>query len=213
MEHHKSKASRGKQKKNEQKKIPRKITKTYLHNAGLYYLERFAASKEHFKTVMKRKAKRSCMYHKEQDYNTCVELVNQLADQFEQSGILNDTVYTASNVNALRRKGVSHAMIIRKMTLKGISEENTRHALESHNADLGYEARDIEIQSALILARKKKLGPFNRSEEQNNQKALGVFARAGFSYDIAKKILDMTEEEYEEHYGTIILNRNFHMQG
>lgn len=58
-----------------------------------------------------------------------------------------------------------------------------------------------ERRSALKLARKKKLGPYapvggvDRFDEEMRQKiqkrSLGAFARAGFSYDISRWVLDM----------------------
>lgn len=89
-----------------QKKRPRKITETYLHNSGLFYLERFAASKAHFKVVMTRKVKRSCLYHVDQNYETCVEMVDALADRFEELGLINDAIYTRGCVESFRRRGL-----------------------------------------------------------------------------------------------------------
>lgn len=186
MEQTKYKSTPYQQKK---RRKPKKITPTYLHNAGLYYLERFAASKNHFKTVMMRKVKRSCHVHEDQDYEACREMVEQLADKFVNLGLLNDTLYAEGQVNSMRRKGMSRRAIINKMRMKGIDFEQVEEALKQIDNE------NTEYESALKLARKKKIGPFFIGEEQNIKKSLGILARAGFSYEIASKIVKATLED------------------
>lgn len=186
-----------------QRKKPRKISESYLHNSGLYYLERFSASKEHFKNVMTRKVKRSCLEHSEQDYELYVNMVYELADKFERVGLLDDKVYTRAVVTSLRRKGMSRPAILNKMRIKGIPQEATMQALDVLDNEAHETVQDAEKAAALKLARKKRLGPYSRGEkEQEDQKyvrrALGVFARAGFSYEMAKSILDMSADDLDE---------------
>ncbi len=197
MSYHKS--SKNKSDKTPVKKIPKKISETYLHNSALYYLERFSASKEHFKFVMKRKVRRSCMHHKEQNYDLCAQMVDKLADKFEKTGLLNDDLYTNAMVASLRRKGLSRSFILNKMQAKGINANKTLDALNKLDNDNNQNSDEAEINAALKLAQKKKLGPYfiarKFGEEENKRKSLGVFARAGFSYQIAKNILDMDKEK------------------
>ncbi|PCJ99878.1 MAG: RecX family transcriptional regulator [Zetaproteobacteria bacterium] len=188
--------------KQHEKRPPRKISETYLHNAGLYYLERFAASKKHFIFVLTRKVKRSCMHHTDQDYDTCCAMVNVIADKFERTGLLDDNLYTSGLVSSLRRKGKSRNAIISKMHMKGIAPEKTLEALETLDNEQHDNTQDAEIKAALRLAKKKKLGPYFIDKEANIKKALGVFARAGFSYQIAKSVLDMDDDDIHDmdHY-------------
>lgn len=206
MTHHKAEYINRKPEKNDfakknqpfkrrERRAPKKITASYLHNAGLYYLERFAASKKHFKTVMLRKVKRSCMHHTEQNYEDCVKMVDDLADKFEKCGLLNDQLYTDSLTSSLRRKGLSRSGIISKMIHKGISKEQTIQALEKLDCENHENTEEAEKAAALKLARKKKIGPFFIGDEQNIKKSLGVLARAGFSYNIAIEIVNMSLED------------------
>lgn len=192
------------QKARREKRPPKKITETYLHNSGLYYLQRFAASKNHFKTVMKRKVKRSCLYHTDQNYEDCAHLVDQLADKFEQSGLLNDDLYTRGMVSSLRRRGKSKTAILAKMRAKGITPERTIEILDILDEEDHDSTESAEKQAALKLARKKNLGPYYRGDKDtmDTRKALGVFARAGFSYDVARYVLNIDPDEVE-HYGIL----------
>ncbi len=195
MPNHKSDQAKIKQKNSpyekREKRPPKKISESYLHNSALYYLERFSASKKHFKTVMLRKVRRSCMHHSEQDYDECAIMVKALADKFEKSGLLDDETYTNGLVSSLRRKGLSRSAIINKMYAKGISQEKTIAALEKLDNELCETPDEAERHAALKLARKKRIGPYFTGEEQDIKRSLGMFARAGFSYQIAKHVLNL----------------------
>jgi len=187
-------------KKKRERRPPKKITERYLHNSALFYLERFAASKKHFTTVMMRKVKRSCMHHKDQSFDDCAKLVHQLADKFEKNGLLNDDLYTDSLVNSLRRKGLSTNGIVTKMLIKGIARDKTLEALERLDTANHAHPHEAEKMAAITFARKRKIGPFFRGvkEDEDFNKSLAKLARAGFSYDISSFVLALTTEEAEE---------------
>lgn len=175
------------------KRLPKKISEDYLRNAGLYYLQRFAASKAHFKTVMMRKVERSCRHHPEQDIEECRAQVDKLADTFESAGLLNDALYTQGMVNSLRRRGLSRKAILAKMVYKGIAPDRTGQALQEHDNDAP--DRDAELGAALMLAKRKKIGPFAVPGKPGDpQKDLARLARAGFSYETARRIMDMGKD-------------------
>jgi regulatory protein len=180
------------------KKAPKKITASYLHNSGLYYLERFAASKAHFKDVMLRKVKRSCMHHKDQDYDVCEKMVDELANKFEACGLLNDKIYANALAESMRRKGLSKRVIQIKMHNKGLSPDHAIQVLEQLDMQSFGTFEDAEFAAALKLSRKKKIGPYSALKEQDAQKSLGILARAGYSYDIARRIIDMDPEALNE---------------
>ena len=53
------------------------------------------------------------------------------------------------------------------------------------------------------MAKKKSIGPYRKNEltEKIKMRELGVLSRAGFSYNIVKKILfEMSKEELEDIY-------------
>ncbi len=178
------------------KRTPKKISKSYLHNYALYYLERFSASKKHFIFIMKQKVKRSCQYHSDQDYNECIKMVLELADKFESSGLLNDDLYTYNLVLSLRRKGMSRNAIINKAYVKGINREKTVKILDKLDNDSYENQQEAEIEAALKFAKKKRIGPYFNGDKQDIKRSLGILARAGFSYETAKNILDMDDTYY-----------------
>ena len=193
-----SPAANNKAKNKPRKKTPKKITESYLQNAGLFYLERFAASSGHFREVMLRKVKKSCHAHPEQNYETCAALVDKLVKKFEDSGLLDDQTYTRSMVSSLRRRGKSARAIHAHLKTKKLDNSLIANALENHDCEDHENAAEAEYQAALTFARKKRIGPFNKNQDIDIQKELGRFARAGFSYDTARIVLNINSDEIEQ---------------
>lgn len=185
-------------------KPPKKITATYLHNSGLYYLERFAASSAHFKTVMMRKVRKSCMHHTEQSYEDCEILVDELVARFIKTELLNDDVYVSGNVKSMRRRGLSERKIIAKLQSKGVKAETTRDALaefyERHNIN----PQHSEFMSALKYARKKRLGTFydpalkGDMTPELKDKHMARLARQGFAYDVCRKLFEIDQDDAQQ---------------
>jgi regulatory protein len=195
MDKHKSKQTETKPEKR-RPKIPKKITETYLHNAGLYYLQRFAASKAQFTEIMLRKVKKSCLHHKEQEESVCRKMVETLADKFEQSGLLNDDLYAQGQIASLRRRGFSRRAILQKLRQKGLKSEKINEKLDWHEAETeNTPSEDGDLNAALTLARRKKIGPFQGEKKTDPKKAMAALARAGFSYQIARQVLDIQEDD------------------
>lgn len=179
--------------------IPKKITQSYLYNAGLHYLKRYTASTEHFKTVMMRKIKRSLAHHNEPPMDECLSALETTIEKLSEMGFLNDPQYTRGMVNSLRKRGTSQKAIHARLLSKGLNASLIHETLK----DIDAECIDTkpEHNAALIHARKKRLGPFSKNthpqkhDEKAYARALASFARAGFSYDIAKTIMDTAPED------------------
>jgi regulatory protein len=182
----------------EKKKPPKKITADYLHNSGLYYLQRFAASSGHFRSVMLRKVKKSCHYHKEQDYAACTALVDELVRKFERAGLLDDQAYTRGVVTSLRRQGKSRRAVVARLQAKNINADTALEVLHAYDENQFNSSADAEMQAALIFTRRKKLGAFRKDKDYSEEKALAAMGRAGFSYDTARRALALSLEEAEE---------------
>lgn len=181
---------------------PKKITATYLHNSGLYYLQRFAASTGQFRRVMQRKIDKSCMFHKEQNREDCIRILDELIQTFQRSGLLNDEGYATGAIRSLRNRGLSTRAIIAKMDMRGISSEITQRTLREIDNDSG---ENPDLVAALRVARRRRVGPFRTSDSVDDaakDKALAALARSGFSYNICNRALTMSREEAEALIGS-----------
>ena len=177
------------------KRKPKKITDSYLHNAGLFYLQRFASSRKNFIAVMDRKIRKSCREHPEQDYNSCKLLLEKTADTFERSGLLNDTVFAEGLISSLRRRGLSRSAVLQKLQQKGIGRNDALPKLQHFDEQT---ADDAELQAALKFAQKKRIGPFSTKPEDDKsiKKFYSIFARGGFCYEIAQKVLKTDSDNF-----------------
>lgn len=178
-----------------EKRPPKKITESYLHNSGLYYLERFAASQNHFKSVMLRKIKKSCHFHEDQDYASCVVMLEKIIEIFVRSGLLNDDLYAKGIAQNLRKRGQSKNATLQKMCVKGIDKSLAIAKLN----EVDEYSEDPEFQAALRLTQRKRIGLFSKTEEHDLKKWLPIMARAGFSYELAIKALKYKPENDDTH--------------
>ena len=140
---------------------------------------------------MLRKIKRSCQQHPEQDYEACTALLEQTIEKFVGAGLLNDELYTQGAVRSLRRQGKSKKAIVMKLQHRGVDVRLTTEKLDAHDLE---KPEDGDLVSAIIFIRRKKAGPFGNADPQ---KTLAALARAGFSYEIAHKVLGMSREYAE----------------
>lgn len=109
--------------------------------------------------------------------------------KFQELGLLNDSAYLRGMVTSLRRRGLSSRAIAARLQQKGLSVTDIAEAIKTYDMD-EYDDRNGEMEAALILARKKKIGPFRRKgKEPDIKKEMAALARAGYAYDIVQKII------------------------
>lgn len=173
---------------------PKRISRQYLENAALYYLQRYATSAENLRRVLARKVKRSCAFHKlpEDEFHPMIE---DLIKRYLSSGLLNDKGFAEARAATLRRQGKSRRAIEAKLQVKGLSKADIALALSKAGDDDA-----AELTAALAHAKKKKLGRFRTrplKDPKDAQKEMAAMARAGFSYEVARKALEYAGEELE----------------
>ncbi|MBU6474360.1 MAG: regulatory protein RecX [Alphaproteobacteria bacterium] len=165
------------------RKTPKKISKTYLENAALYYLQRYATSAENLRRVLLRKVKRSCAFHGQPE-EEFIPLVDALVERYKTVGLLDDGGFARAKAASLRRQGLSGRAIMAKLQVKGLSPSQIEAALKT----VDEEHEDAEAAAAAAYAKRKKLGIW-RVRPADPQKELAAMARAGFGYDVAVRAL------------------------
>ncbi|MEM6811747.1 MAG: regulatory protein RecX [Pseudomonadota bacterium] len=180
-------------------KPPKKITEKYLYNSGLAYLQRFPASTSHFRFIMGRKINKSCNHHKDQSREDSYKHLDKVILKFQDLGLLDDQAYLKGMVNSYRGRGLSTRQIQAKLSQKGFGSDEILKTIEQYDYDNNPD-QSGEIHAALIFARKKRLGPFDVDNRKDRDKTLGAFARAGYSFDISSKIMELSNEEANESF-------------
>jgi regulatory protein len=165
---------------------PKPITPSYLENAALHYLERFSSSSAHLKRVLMRKVIRAAAAGTG-DAAEGERLVDTLIARYVAAGLVDDKAYAAQRAASLRRQGNSRFAIRGKLALKGV--EST--LIESALGELDEDEAQGEIAAACALVRRRRLGPFRPAATRKDawQKDLAALARAGFSLDLARRVL------------------------
>lgn len=178
-------------------KPPRRISAGYLENAALHYLERFASSTENLRRVLMRKVLRAAQ-HWGDDPAEGAALVEALIDRYQRAQLLNDSQYAEARSRSLHRRGGSTRMIRAKLAAKGVEADIIDGALDDLREDVG---DDPDLAAAVAFARRRRLGPFRPPEarEANRDRDMAALGRAGFSHEIARKLVRAdSPEDLEE---------------
>ena len=176
-------------KKEYNKKMPKKITPQRLKNIALYYLKRFETSEANLRSVLKRRIDDYAYFNKEFDRATAYQWLDELVNDFIRLGYVNDERYAEIKIRGYLAQGKSPRYILNKLKEKGIDQDLADNLLNEQEYD--------DFESALKLAKKKKIGPFCPDEKlrrERRNKDMGVLIRAGFDYDVVLKVLDWDEE-------------------
>ncbi|HRE88005.1 MAG TPA: RecX family transcriptional regulator, partial [Myxococcota bacterium] len=112
--------------------------------------------------------------------------------------VLDDALYAEHRAKTLHRRGRSTRLIARDLELKAAPKPAIDTALSSL-ADDGA----TDFRAAVLLAKKKRLGPFGSPSTGGDKEArlklrakqLGALARAGFSFEIARRVVDAPSRE------------------
>ena len=175
------------------RKIARRITAQYLHNAALFYLERYASSSGRLRQVLIRKVKRSCMDHPDQDESALLPLVDQEIEKLVRIEVLRDDLLLTQLVDGYRGRGMATRMIENKLKLKGFSPPQIASAMaRSHSAETG----DQECDAAIRYLQRRRLWPFARvmppdsdraARAKLHQKSWAALARQGYDPDVINR--------------------------
>jgi regulatory protein len=183
------------------KRPPRKIPSPQnLANVALHYLGRYAASEASLRGVLNNRIRRAAMDNPDfagdhEKQRTLRSVIETIIETHKRTGILNDAVFAEGKINSLRRAGKSRRAIQQKLGAKGIKGDILTAAFAQHED--GAQAQDVEMKAAIALARKRRLGPFRQkpADEDRKRKDFAALARAGFSSDIARRVLKAAAPE------------------
>ncbi len=182
------------------KKIPKPVTPQSLRNAALAYIDKFATSRDNLRKVLMRRVQKSNYYH-DTSIQDGIDWIEELLNKLETAKFINDRAYAEGRAGALHRKGTSLKVIRLKLLEKGLSDADISHALEALEEES--QSDNLERDAAIALARRRRLGPWRLPEKREDykEKDLAAMARAGFSYDMAREIIEAeTVEDLESNF-------------
>jgi len=165
-----------------------------LRKYSYSYLEKYNPSKQQLKIYLFKKflKKREKIYNKRELFDLIDEVIITLTKQ----NLISDKFYSEAKSKALLRKGYSLNKIRYNLIKKGISEEYIKESISK----IKETEIDPDFFSAIKICKKRRIGP---CREENNRslfykKDISILARSGFSYEISKKVLSITKEEFNK---------------
>ncbi|MCP5367580.1 MAG: RecX family transcriptional regulator [Hyphomicrobiales bacterium] len=180
-----------------QRRQPRPVTPERLQKAALAYLERYASSAENLRRVLMRRVAASARLHGT-DAREATDWVEDLVARYLAAGLLDDRAFAEARVRTLRGRGESARLIRARLAQKGVAEDDVAAALAAVDGDLD-QGSDPEWAAALALARRRRLGPFRAAGDRDahRERDLAALARAGFSYDTARRVVESDGAGFE----------------
>jgi regulatory protein len=119
-------------------------------------------------------------------------VVRDVVARLVVANAVSDAAFAEGRANSLVRSGRSRRAASAHLLSKGVSQATVQSVLP--------ENAQTELAAALVLARKRRIGPFRRGatpDEAGHRRELGVLARAGFAQDVARRALAMDADQAE----------------
>ena len=175
-----------------------------LENKALHYLGRYASTEARLREVLSRFAKRKM---EDEDPEHMRQLIDKMVISCVEKGYVNDRLFAEQKTASLRRSGGSRMSISRKLMQRGVDRDVISAAIHDYDDDYARDHdHDAELKSALIYARKRRLGPYAKPpigqqdmKEGWQTRHYASLARAGFtSQTISVVMSHKTPDEAEE---------------
>jgi regulatory protein len=172
-----------------------------LHDAALAHLARYATTEVGLRRVLERRVDRWARIAANggSDRETVATqaaaartVVRDVVARLVAATAVNDVTFAQSRSRSLMRAGRSHRAVMANLAAKGVNSETAR-AVAPEDAE-------SEVAAALVLARRRRIGPFRLSdaiEPAQRLRELAILARAGFPQDVARRALATDPDEAE----------------
>ncbi len=143
------------------------------------YLSKYDSSKKNLINVLKRKI--SKLNLDEVEKNILIKFIDNIILKLEKNNLIDDNRFCNSKIVQLSRSGKSKNYIFNYLMIKGVDKLKIQNNLKKFEVS----NNNWEVDSATVFIKKKRLLSSNFSYE----KKISKMARAGFSYEICKKLL------------------------
>jgi len=177
------------------RRAPRRATLQYLRASALHYLEHYATSTAHLRRLLARKVSRSAAAHGT-DETEGLRAVDALIADLLRLGLLDDAAYAQARARSLHRRGQSLRAIRAALAQRGVAPADIEKALTT----LEEQAAEPDLAAALAYARRRRIGPYRSgkaaaAEPEARERDLAALGRRGFSYEIARRVVEAVNLE------------------
>ena len=172
-----------------------------LMNKAVDYLGRYATSQHRLREVLGRFASRKLDRY---DLDEIAAAIGATVTRCQKLGYLNDDAFAQNQARNHRQQGRSKRVIRQRLR---------QHRIDDTIIDVALDAADQysangELIAALRFARRRRLGPFDRqqyddekgrqAQRQRQQRQLGSLARAGFTMAVSRTVIGLEDRDAAE---------------
>ena len=157
-------------------------------------MEKYSPSKQQLRTYLFKKLvkKNQKVSSKREIFNLVDAVISLLIDQ----KLLSDKYYSDAKSKAFLKRGYSLNKIRYNLIRKGIDQKYIKASISKIKEN----ESEPDFFSAIKTCKKRRIGPHR---EENNRalfykKDISILARSGFSYEISKKVLSISKEEFKK---------------
>ncbi len=174
---------------------PRKVDPAYLRRVAVWYLERWNAPPAGLRRILMKRVRRSVDTHGT-DPDQAASWVEDVVQEAIAAGLTRDDLYAEAMVRTLRGRGASARAIRARLRAKGVEAQAIDDALTALDADSGDRP---ELTAALRYARRRRFGPWRAgpADDDRRRKELSALARQGFSFQLARTVVDQGPDDRE----------------
>lgn len=177
------------QRKRKKRPLP-ELTEAALRRQAQQYIEKYGGPSASVRTVLQRKVRK---YEKIADFDReeALAWVESVIAELIDGKALDDQHWANERARVLFSRGFGVRRIAQKLAEKRIPSAVAQSAIQHVTRD----TKDPDLVAGHAYAERRRLGMYRRMDrEEHAQKDLGKLARAGFSYGIARRIVDGDEE-------------------
>jgi len=165
-----------------------------IENFAYNYLEKYSPSKQQLRTYLFKKLVK--VKQKISSKKEVFNLIDEVISSLEEKKFLSDEYFSDTKSKSFLRRGYSLNKIRYNLIKKGIDAKHIKSSISK----IKEEEADPDFFSAIKLCKRRRIGP---NREENNRtifykKDISILARAGFSYELSKKILDIGKDEFKK---------------
>lgn len=174
---------------NRERRVPKSLDAARMEEMALAYVARFATSAGKLADYLKRKLReRGWEAEGEAD-------IAGLIERFVAAGYINDAGYAAAKAQGLMRRGYGARRVEQALGAAGIAED-VREAVRGSDTE--------RRRAALVMARKRRFGPFGRDggagDPAAREKQVAALLRAGHPLEHARRLVNAASIEAAEEW-------------
>ena len=167
---------------------------TNLKDLAYSYLEKYNPSKQQLKVYLLKKYLLKIKGSKSK--KEVSSIIDQIILNLEKNKVLNDELYSDSKARMFLRRGYSLNKINQSLRSKGIEDKYVKQSIEKIKEN----QIEPDFVSALKLCKRRRIGAIRpeANRELFYKKDMGILARAGFSFEMSKRVLSLDSEEFKK---------------